>query len=70
MKPLFAVAATAVVGFAIWKVAAVLLLPLVGTVLGFVFTLVKFALIGALLWLAYSWITRRGKDKGGEAPAA
>lgn len=67
-KPLLAVAAVGVVGFALWKVAAVLLLPLVGTVLGFLFTIVKFVVIGALLLFAFRWLTR-GKDKGNEAAA-
>ena len=68
-KPLFAVAAVGVLGFALWKLASLLLLPLVGTVLGFLLTILKFAAIGGLLWLAFRWLTRK-KDEGGEAPAA
>ena len=67
-KPILALAAVGVAGFALWKLAAVLLLPLVGTLLGFVFTILKVAAIAALIWLAFKFITRK-KDEGGE-PAA
>jgi threonine/homoserine/homoserine lactone efflux protein len=67
-KPILTVAAVGVAGFALWKVASVLLLPLVGALLGLVFTILKFAAIGGLIWLAY-WLITRKKDKGGEAPA-
>lgn len=67
-KPILALAAATAVGFALWKLASVLLLPLVGTLLGFVLTIVKFAAIGALIWLAI-WFFTRKRDKGGEAPA-
>lgn len=67
-KPVLALAAAGAVGFALWKLASILLLPLVGTVLGFLLTILKFALIGSLLWLVYWFVTRK-KDKGGEAPA-
>jgi threonine/homoserine/homoserine lactone efflux protein len=67
-KPVLAVAAVGIVGFALWKLASVLLLPLIGTLLGVVLTIVKFVAIGALIWLAF-WFFTRKKDKGGEAPA-
>lgn len=68
-KPILVVAAAGAVGFGLWKLASVLLLPLVGTVLGFLLTILKFVAIGALVWLAF-WLITRKKDKGGEAPAA
>jgi uncharacterized membrane protein YhdT len=60
-KPLLALAAAGAVGFALWQLASILLLPLVGILL-------KFAAIGALLWLVF-WFLNRKKDTGGEAPA-
>lgn len=66
-KPLLALAAVGVTGFALWKIASLLLLPLVGTAVGFLLTILKFAAIGALLWLAYWFLTR--KKGTGEAPA-
>ena len=67
-KPLLTIAAVGVAGFAVWKLAAVLFLPLVGALLGFAFTLLKVAVIAALIWLAFKFITRK-KDDGGEASA-
>ena len=60
MKPLLALAAVGAAG--------VLLLPLLGALLGLVFTILKFVAIGGLIWLAYWFITRK-KDEGGEASA-
>ena len=60
-KPLFAVAAAGL--------ATVLLLPLLGAVLGFVLTILKFVALGGLIWFVF-WLLTRKKDKGGEAPAA
>ena len=59
MKPLFAVAALGVAGFALWKVAATFLLPVVGIVLGLLF---KIAIVVGLAWFAL-WFFRRN-DKG------
>lgn len=67
-KPVLALAAAGAVGFALWQLASVLLLPLVGTLLGVLLTIVKFAAIGALLWFVF-WFFTRKKDTGGEAPA-
>lgn len=66
--PIVALAAVGAVGFALWKVASLLLLPLVGTLLGIVFTVLKFAAVGALIWFAF-WLVNRNKGKGGEATA-
>jgi hypothetical protein len=60
MKPLFAVAAVGVAGFAIWKLATMFLLPVVGVVLSFLF---KVALVIGLAWLAL-WFFRRNDNKG------
>lgn len=64
-KSLLTLAAVGVAGFAAWK----LLLPIVGLVLGLVFTVLKFAAIAGLIWLVY-WLITRDKDRGGEAPAS
>jgi threonine/homoserine/homoserine lactone efflux protein len=66
--PLFALAAVGAAGFALWKVASLLLLPLVGTLLGIVFTVLKFVVLAGLIWFAF-WLVTRKKDKGGEATA-
>jgi hypothetical protein len=57
--PLFALAAVGAAGFVLWKAATLLLLPVL-------FTILKFVLLGALIWLAF-WFFTRKKDKGGEA---
>ena len=62
LKPVLQVAAVGILGVTIWKLASFLLLPLLGTVLGFAFTILKIALIlGAILFVV--WFLRR---KGGE----
>ena len=62
VKPVLQVAAVGILGVTIWKLASFLLLPLLGTVLGFVFTILKIALIvSAILFVV--WFL---KKKGGE----
>jgi hypothetical protein len=65
-KPLVTVAGAGVLGFALWKVLSVLLLPLVGTLVGIVATVLKVALfVGLVLFLFWLF---RGKPKE-ERPA-
>jgi hypothetical protein len=59
MKPLVAFAVLGVAGIAVWKIAAAVLMPLVGALFGLLF---KVALIVALVWFAL-WFFRR-KDSG------
>lgn len=66
--PLLALAAVGAAGFALWKLASLLLLPLVGTLLGIVFTVLKFAAVGALIWFAF-WLLNRRRGRDGEATA-
>jgi hypothetical protein len=68
-KPFLQLAAVGVLGVALWKVLSVLLLPLVGTLLGIVLTVLKVALIVGLVFLALWWF-RRDHKKDGEAPAS
>ena len=64
IKPVLQVAAVGLLGVTLWKLASFLLLPLLGTVLGFVLTIVKIALIvGAILFVV--WFLK--KKSGGEA---
>jgi len=58
LKPLLGLAATGVVAVLLWKLLAVLLLPLAATVLGILFVVLKFALLaGAVLFAV--WLFRR-----------
>lgn len=60
-KPIVSLAAVGVLGFALWKVLSFLFLPLVGTLLGVLFTLVKVAaIVGAVLLVM--WFLRGKKD--------
>lgn len=67
MKPLFNLAAIGVVGVILWKVLGLLLLPLVGVALGILFVIMKFAVIGAVLFFLVWLIRRSGRS---EAKAA
>jgi hypothetical protein len=58
VKPLLGVAATGVIALLLWKMALVFLLPFVGMALGFLFLLLKFVFIGAMVCVAI-WLLRR-----------
>jgi hypothetical protein len=60
-KPIVSLAAAGVLGFALWKVLSFLFLPLVGTLLGVLFTLVKVAAIVGVVLLVM-WLLRGKKD--------
>jgi hypothetical protein len=61
LKPVFGVAAAGILGVVIWKI---LLLPLMAGLLGVLFTILKFALLAALVCFVV-WLFRR--NSGGEA---
>jgi uncharacterized membrane protein len=61
LKPVFGVAAAGILGVVIWKI---LLLPLMAGLLGVLFTILKFALLAALV-IFLVWLFRR--NSGGEA---
>jgi uncharacterized membrane protein len=61
LKPVLGVAAAGIFGVVIWKI---LLLPLMAGLLGVLFTLLKIALLAALV-LFVVWLFRR--KNGGEA---
>jgi purine-cytosine permease-like protein len=63
-KSIVTVAAVGFLGFALWKILSILLLPLVGTLLGFLLTIVKVAVIAGLILLAWWLVVRRRKDEG------
>jgi uncharacterized membrane protein len=63
IKPALQVAAVGILGVTLWKLASFLLLPLLGTVLGFVLTIVKIALIVSVV-LFVVWFLK--KKKAGE----
>lgn len=71
LKPVVTFAAAAAAGVILWKVLSLLLLPLLGTLLGFVAMLVKIALVVGLVWLALWFFRRRSGDRPapGEQPA-
>lgn len=58
LKPLFALAAAGAIGLVLWKLLGLLLLPLFGVALGLMFVVIKFAIIGAMVWFAI-WLFRR-----------
>ncbi|HEX4599848.1 MAG TPA: hypothetical protein VH116_00540 [Gemmatimonadales bacterium] len=68
-KPLLTIAAVGFAGFALWKVLSFLFLPVLGTLLGIVLTLVKVALVAGLVWFVVSWLMKQ-KRKDDEAPAS
>ena len=68
MRPVVTLAAVGIIGVALWKVRSILLLPLAGLLLGLVLTLVKVALLVALVMFAV-WLFRRKDKEGGEASA-
>lgn len=61
LKPVLGVAAAGIFGVVIWKI---LLLPLMAGLLGVLFTILKVALLAALVCFVV-WMLRR--NKGGEA---
>ncbi|MGH7538540.1 MAG: hypothetical protein ACREMF_07900 [Gemmatimonadales bacterium] len=66
LKPFLGVAAAGVLAVFVWKVLGFLLLPLLGTVLSLLFTLMKLAVVVALVWF-FLRLFRKPTD--GEAPA-
>ena len=67
LKPVLQVAAVGILGVTIWKLASFLLLPLLGTVLGFVFTILKIALVvGAILFVVWFLKKKGGEEQRGE----
>ena len=64
LKPVLQLTAVGILGVTIWKLASFLLLPLLGTVLGFVFTILKIALIvSAILFVVWFLKTKGGTEK-------
>ena len=61
IKPIMQLAATGVVAVVLWKLAAIVLLPLLGVAVGILAVLLKllFLALGlSLAWLVYRWLTR------------
>jgi hypothetical protein len=58
LRPILTLAAVGVVGVALWQVLFTLLLPLLGTVVGFLVTLAKIAFL-ILLVLVAVWLFKR-----------
>ncbi len=64
LKPVLQVAAVGLLGVTIWKLASFLLLPLLGTMLGFVFTILKIAVVvGAILFVVWFLKRKNGEEK-------
>ena len=68
LRPILTLAAVGVVGVALWQVLFTLLLPLLGTVIGFVLMLVKIAFLIALILVAV-WLLKRITRKASESTA-
>lgn len=58
IKPLLAVAATGVAAVVIWKLLAIVLLPMVGLAIGLVALAIKLFVVLLLVIIAY-WLYRR-----------
>lgn len=67
MKPLMQLLAVGLVGFAAVKLVGFLFAPLIGIVLGLVFTVVKIALIIALVYFGFWFFKRLMGEKKVEA---
>lgn len=67
-KSFVGLAALGVLGFAIWKLLPLVLLPLLGGLLGLVVWAVKIAAVVGLVMLAV-WLFRKRTDSDKEAPA-
>lgn len=57
-KPILGLAVAGAVGVVLWKLLGLLLLPLLGVALGLLFTVLKFAFLGALVMFVI-WLFRR-----------
>ncbi len=60
LKPVLTLAGTAVLGVVLWKI---LLAPLAGILIGFLFTLVKIAVVFGLIFLIVYLFRRGSKDE-------
>jgi hypothetical protein len=69
MKPLFKLAAVGLVGFAAVKLVGFLFAPLIGIVLGLVFTVLKIALIIALIYIGFHFFRKIMEPKA-ETPTS
>ena len=63
IKPVLALATFGFVGVVVWKLASFLLLPVL-------FFVLKIALIGGLILLAYWWFNKKNRGKEDTPPAA
>lgn len=63
MKPVLTLAGTAVLGVVLWKI---LLVPLAGMLIGFLFTLAKIAVVVGLVFLIVYLFRRGTKDEAKE----
>ena len=68
LKPVVTLAAAGVIGIALWKILSILLLPLAGMLFSLLLTLLKVALLVALVMFAV-WLFRRKDKEKGEASA-
>lgn len=61
LKPVATLAAAGLLGLALWKILGIVLFPLFGTLLGFLVTILKLAVVVALVLFAV-WLFRKPKD--------
>jgi 4-hydroxybenzoate polyprenyltransferase len=62
MRTFAPLAFATVTGVVLWKLFATVLLPMLAVMLGLVGTALKFALIGAVIFLIYSMIRKRREE--------
>ncbi len=58
LKPVVGLAAASLLGLVLWKLLALLLLPMLGVALAMLFTVIKFTVLAGLVLFAV-WLFRR-----------
>jgi len=66
LKPVAMFAAAGFIGVLLTKLVMLLMLPLVGMFLGFVFLVLKVLLIVSLIWFGF-WIFNRATERSSES---
>lgn len=66
LKPVATLAAVGILGVVTLKMLGFLLLPLLGMLLGLVFTVLKITLVIALVWWGFN-VFRKWTERGSEA---
>ena len=66
LKPVATFAAAGIIGVLLTRLLMILVLPLMGMFLGFVFLVLKVLLVVSLIWLGY-WLITRATERPSES---